>query len=133
MKIRSIVIGVIATGACAVAALAPASASTAGCHPGEVCVYDKADRKPKPEGRMLRWAGSRTDIIHFGNSKFRDVASSWMNRSHYTWCVYDVSGNRHTLLWRMNPGRNPKNPIRYDNYVGSSLNDKADYARRGTC
>jgi hypothetical protein len=131
MKIRGIVIGVIATAASAVAALAPAFASAAACKRGEVCLYDLADRKP--DGRMIRWAGSRTDIIHFGNSRFRDTTSSWTNRSHYRWCVYDVVGNRHTLLWTMNPGRHPTNPIRYDNYVGGIVNDRADYARRGTC
>ena len=136
MKIKGIAMGVIATAACAVVTLGPALAKAPPCNRGEVCVYDLANRAGGPsrtEGRMIKWAGSRTGIIHFGNSKFRDIASSWTNRSHYKWCVYDVVGDHHTVLWRMNPGRNSANPIRYDNYVGDAVNDKADYARRGTC
>jgi hypothetical protein len=131
MKIRGIVIGVIVTVACAVAALAPASAKAPPCKRGEVCLYDLFKRNSA--NGMLRWAGSRTDIIHFGNSRFRDRVSSWTNRSRYKWCVYDTVGNQHTVLWRMNPGSRPTNPIRYDNYVGDAVNDRADYARRGTC
>lgn len=125
MKISGTVLGVIATAVCAVAALEPAVASAAACNRGEVCVYEKPNR----QGRMIKWAGSRTDIIHFGNSRFRDIATSWANRSAYRWCVYNVIGNRHILLWKMNPARQ----IRYDNQVLPTVDNKADYARRGTC
>lgn len=131
MKISGIVIGVIATAACAVAALAPAVASAAACNRGEVCLYDLPNRDPA--AGMIKWAGDRADIIHFGNSRFRDRANSWTNRSAYRWCVYDVVGNRHILLWRMNPGRYDSDVDIPPPPVASSVKNRADYARRGTC
>jgi hypothetical protein len=120
MKIRRSVIGVIATAACAVAA--PAAASAATCDRGEVCLYPHLDLGGNP----VDWVGSRTDIVHLSARGFRDQATSWLNRSSYRWCVYDVIGSQHILLWVMPPGT-------YDDYVGAARNDRADYARRGTC
>ena len=122
MKIGRSMIVVIAVAACAVTALAPAAASARACYPGEVCLYENIDYGEP----MTWWVGSRTDIIHLSARGFRDKTSSWINRSAYRWCVYDVIGSQHILLWRMYPHS-------ADDYVGRDRQDRADYARRDTC
>jgi hypothetical protein len=122
MKTRRSVIGVIATAACVLAGLAPASASARPCYSGEVCLYNHIDHGEP----MTWWAGSTTAIVHLSDRKFRDITSSWKNASAYRWCVYDVIGSQHIFLWAMPP-------YSYDDYVGGANTDRADYARRGTC
>jgi len=90
-----------------------ASADVNQCPNGDVCLWKDADYRPKAD------AYSGRNVYEDAHPGMLDEASSWANKTGFTYCLFDWRGGTRYILDRL-----PANTAR--SYVGGDANDKAD-------
>lgn len=80
-------------------ATTPAYATESDCKSGQFCLWD---------GRhfdgLILIPSITGHMTHLSNRGFDNAASSFMNRTSSTWCLYEDTNYRGRLLVRISPG-----------------------------